>query len=186
MTGPPPDPSADRPAEPPFAVDTPAGFVAFYRASVGEVHRYLSRLAGGDRALAEDLTQEAFLALARQAGAGRVTRVDVGWVIVAGRRRFLDHIRSQGREARRLEQVAVEVVAPAAEPDWSTVDPHAALAQLGRLPEDQRTALVLRYVDDLSTAAVATQLDRSVAATESLLARARRELARLVSEARRG
>ena len=43
---------------------------------------------------------------------------------------------------------------------------------------------VFRYVDDLSTAEVAALLDRSVPATESLLARARRELARIVREAR--
>ena len=70
------------------------------------------------------------------------------------------------------------------EPDWSLVEGGIALDGLAQLPAAQRAALVFRYVDDLSTAEVAELLDRSVAATESLLARARRELARIVSEAR--
>ena len=166
------------------ALHSPAGFRAFYRSSVGEVHRYLSRLTGGDRALTEDLTQEAFLALAREVGSGRVGDVGVGWLLVVARRKFLDHLRRQRRESSRIERAAVGVVRDAGEPDWSAVDPGEALGMLGRLGQDQRVALVLRYVDDLPVAEVAALLDRSVPATESLLARARRELARHVSEAR--
>jgi len=173
-----------------FDVDSVAGFLAFYRASLGEVHRSLSRLTGGDRALTEDLAQETFLALHREASSGRLTSVQVGWAIVVARRKFLDHVRHRGREASRLQRVAAEP-APAeatatAEPDWSRVGPDSALALLGRLGADQRAALVLRYVDDLPVAEVAELLERSPAATESLLARARRELAHLVLEARDG
>lgn len=168
-----------------FPVDSTEGFLAFYRASLGEVHRSLSRLTGGDRALTEDLAQETYLALHREAAAGRVSDVERGWAIVVARRKFLDHLRRTWREARRLEVVGTEPP-PGAEPDWSQVDPGAALALLGRLGDDQRAALVLRYVDDLPTAEVAGLLERSVAATESLLARGRRELARLVLEARDG
>jgi hypothetical protein len=37
-----------------------ADVVACYQGSVHEVHRYLSKLTAGDRALAEDLTQETY------------------------------------------------------------------------------------------------------------------------------
>ena len=50
------------------------------------------------------------------------------------------------------------------------------------LPDDQRTALVLRYVDDLAIADVAELLGRSVRATESLLARGRAGLRSLLHE----
>ena len=51
-----------------------------------------------------------------------------------------------------------------------------AVALLRGLPGDQRTALALRYVEDLAVAEVASAMGRSVRATESLLARARQAL----------
>ena len=54
--------------------------------------------------------------------------------------------------------------------------PRRTIAALARLPDDQRVALILRYVDDLTVADVANELGRSVRATESLLVRARRTL----------
>ena len=59
------------------------------------------------------------------------------------------------------------------EPDWASVDDTVALDALGKLNADQRTALVLRYVDDLSVPQVAAHLQRTVHATEALLVRAR-------------
>ncbi len=65
-------------------------------------------------------------------------------------------------------------------------DRPALLDALKRLPPRQRAVVVLRFYDDLSVREVADLLGRSVAATESLLARGRRTLARLVEEARHG
>lgn len=176
----------EAPARQPFEVGTEAGLIACYRASLREVHRSLSRLTGGDRPLTEDLVQETFLALHREASTGRLETVDTGWLIVVARRKFLDHLRRTGREAHRLEQVGAAEPPPPPEPDWARVDPGEALALLESLAPDHRAALVLRYVEDLPVAEVADLLDRSTSATESLLARARRELSRLVQEARDG
>ncbi len=151
---------------------------------VPELYRYLVRLTGGDRAMAEDLVQETCLALVRAVQDDPSAGLTIGWMIVVGRRRFLDRLRRERRESARLERVGTtdDVV----EPDWSSVEGGDALEGLSHLPAAQRAALVFRYVDDLSTAEVATLLDRSVAATESLLARGRRELARIVREAGHG
>ena len=151
-------------------------------AGVPELFRYLVRLTGGDRATAEDLVQETCLALVRAARSEPGVELTVGWMIVVGRRRFLDRLRSSRRESARVERVGV--TAESVEPDWSLVEGGVALECLGELPAAQRAALVFRYVDDLSTAEVAALLDRSVSATESLLARGRRELARAVESAR--
>ena len=52
------------------------------------------------------------------------------------------------------------------------------LASLAALPALQRAAVGLRYLDDLAVPEVARLLDRSVHATESLLARGREGLRR--------
>lgn len=74
----------------------------------------------------------------------------------------------------------------ASEPDCDAIGTGEALRALGELPADQRAALVFRYVDDLPVREVAALLDRSVAATESLLALGRRALARHLEGARHG
>jgi RNA polymerase sigma-70 factor (ECF subfamily) len=161
-------------------VDTTDPLVAFYRSTVGEVFAYLSRLCG-DADRAADLTQEVYASVLREMRAGRLVDPTVGWAIVVGRNKFLDGIRRSRREERRLAMVEVEHYA---EPDWDAVGGGDALRLLGRLSDEHRAALVLRYLDDLPVADVAMQLHRSVAATDSRLARARRQLAHLVEEDR--
>jgi len=144
---------------------TDAQVLEFYERTCDEVYRYASRLAGGDRARAEDLVQETYLTLVRQLRSGRTEPVDTGWAIATCRSRFVDQLRRAGaaeRTARRAFQ-----------PGASTAPDVGAAEALAQLPPDQRAALVLRYVDDLTVADVARAMGRSVHAAESLLARAR-------------
>lgn len=105
-------------------------------------------------------------------------------MIVVARRRYVDQLRRSRRETPQSE---VDVVSDwVEEPDWAGFEGGVALRCLGRLRDDQRAALVFRYVDDLSVRKVAELMQRSESATESLLARGRRELARLVEETRHG
>lgn len=150
---------------------------------VPDLYRYLVRLTGGDRSMAEDLVQETCLDLVRATQSASADELTVGWLIVVGRRRYLDRVRSQLRESRRLEAVGKSTTS--SEPDWSVVEGSDVLDCLGELPAAQRVSLVLRYVDDLPVSEVAELLGRSVSATESLLARARRALAAAVEEVRR-
>jgi len=48
-----------------------------------------------------------------------------------------------------------------------------AMLALAAIPRDQRLALVLRHVDELSVPEIAAALGRSIEAVESLLSRAR-------------
>ena len=75
--------------------------LAFYESSVDDVYRYATRLTGGDRALADELVQETYLGLLRLHRNGTAPEVDVGWLIVSCRHRFLDMVR---RERRRLDR----------------------------------------------------------------------------------
>jgi len=150
-------------------------FVRLYDASVDDVYSYL-RSRVGERTLAEDLTQDVFLAGARRAAAGHA--VDVAWLIAVARNKAVDHWRQQGRRERKLH--LVERAEP--EPAIGTVDPTVAEEVLDELGPIYRAALVLRHVDGLSVPEVADHLGRTVAATEQVLSRARAAFRRSYQE----
>lgn len=149
--------------------------LALYERTVDEVYRYASRLTGNDRATAEELVQETYLVLVRQVRDGTAVPVDIGWLVVTCRNRFLDDLRSKRRRAVR-ERDFVGRSAPGDVKRGPMVD------ALSQLRVDQRAAMVLRYVDDMSVPDVARALGRSVHATESLLARGRAALRAQMSE----
>src|SRR5262245_60804768 len=79
-------------------------FCAFYRAHLPEVYGYLLRLCAGDKAQAEDLTQDVWVALVEELRRGHSDRADVRWLITVARSRFVDHAR---RERRGLAKLAL-------------------------------------------------------------------------------
>ena len=152
-----------------------AEFVELYNDTLDDVYRYASRLTGGDRIRTDELVQETYLSVMRRLGSnGPVIEPTLPYLLVACRSRFLDELRADRRRRTREERAAA--TAPVAPIDASRLDRGDAITALATLPDDQRAALVLRYVDDLAVADIATHLDRSVRATESLLVRARTAL----------
>ncbi len=149
------------------------GFTRFYRANLPTVYGYLLRLCGGDRAAAEDLTQEAWTALVRELGRGRVECADVRWLLTVGRSRFIDRARRERRRAAKLARLASDDGVADLDPTRSDV-----LAVLDGLQPLHRAVLMMRYVDDLPVAEIAREIGRDLTATHSLLARARAELRR--------
>jgi RNA polymerase sigma-70 factor, ECF subfamily len=155
------------------AVETTERFAAFYRAHLSDVYGYLLRLCAGDRAQAEDLTQDVWLALVEELRRGRTERADVRWLITVARSRFIDAARRERRRQSKLELILRERTSDE-EPSSGDV-----LDQLDQLQPLHRAVLVLRYVDALSVPEVATAIGRKVTPTNSLLARARAELRRV-------
>ena len=167
-----------------YSVTTPDGVIDFFRHVSSDVHRYVSRLTGGDRQLTEDLVQDAFYSLVRQSRRGSLSEVEPGWIMTTARNRFIDHVRSVDREHRRLD--AYEgMMGTATDEGWrdtesGVISADKASALLAALPEQERWALALQVVDELTIAEVAALLGRSVDATTSLLARVRRRLRTIV------
>jgi RNA polymerase sigma factor (sigma-70 family) len=151
-----------------WEVSSEDGFMGCYRATFPEVFRYTALLCGGDRAAAEDAVQDVYLAAMAKARDGSLTQLSIGYFITAARHRVVDRIRSDRREQQRLTLVASM---PAAESASQTMP-----ARLADLPERERIALVLRFVDDLSIDQVGRALGISTHAAESLVARATRRL----------
>lgn len=125
----------------------------------------------GERALAEDVTSESILAVVDQIHAGNLSSIDVGYLIGIARHKLVDHWRRQERERRHLRAFDGGRVEATTDDHF---EPGRASVVLSGLNPMQRAALTLRYVDDLPVSEVARLLGRSVHATETLLARARR------------
>ena len=143
-----------------------------YDEMLPQVYGYLLRRVR-NRTDAEDLTAEAFMAAVTSIGRGQVDEVTTAWLIGIARHKLADHWRRAEREQRRLTAVVSN------EPDhavdqWDVeLDLLDAREVLEALGAHHRSALTLRYVDDLSVPAVAELLGRTVHATEALLVRAR-------------
>jgi RNA polymerase sigma-70 factor (ECF subfamily) len=155
----------------------------FFLRSTDDVQRYVGRLTGGDVELTEDIVQETFIALLRHARGGRDVTMQVGWLMTAARCRYIDHLRSLHRDSARVERHLVREFFESPEPDFGAVSSDQARWMLARLPAQERLALALHTVDGYTVAEVAGLIGRSVEATTSLLARARRRLRFLLLEA---
>jgi RNA polymerase sigma-70 factor, ECF subfamily len=158
--------------------DAPRALLAVYDDALPIVYGYFVRRCG-DRGTAEDLTSETFLAAmdaARKKGPA-APAISVPWLLGVARHKLADHYR------RRHDRFSVPVaelpesVDPA--DDWDAeLDRLVAESVLAKLPEQHRTVLALRYMDDCSVPECAELIGRTVHATEALLVRARRAFKR--------
>jgi len=95
----------------------------------------------------EDVVQEAFLLLVRQAVA---PENPVGWLYRVVRNRAINASRSHGRQARREAAVARDVAPWFEATDGDCSDAAAATDALKQLPPDQREVIVARIWGGLS------------------------------------
>ncbi|MFD1147900.1 RNA polymerase sigma factor [Saccharothrix hoggarensis] len=149
--------------------DPAFALLELYDAALPQVYGYLLARCG-DRAQAEELTSETFLAAVRSA---RTTGgpVTPAWLIGVARHKLVDHWRRREREERGLRLVHEE---QQVEDPWEgEIDAMQARQVLERLGAHHRCALTLRYLDGLPVPEVARLMGRTVHATESLLTRAR-------------
>jgi RNA polymerase sigma-70 factor, ECF subfamily len=155
-----------------------------------EVYGFVFHLVGGDRALAEDLNQETWLAAIDgidQCDAARGSFRN--WLFGIARRRVALHYRRRAvmgnpaslsnpfDEVAELGDVSVLPEDVIEQVEQSSVVRAAILV----LPEERRKVLLWKYVEGLSVAAIAGRMERTAKAVESLLSRAREQLRDLLS-----
>jgi RNA polymerase sigma-70 factor, ECF subfamily len=162
------------------AAMTPDVFGEFYQRTFRGVYRYVFRAVLGDRALAEDLTQETFAAVVSAVRDGRAEVDSMPWMIGVARHKVIDHYRKAENEQRRVASVWGSGSTASLDQldDFEDEEPGRILEILRGVSPIHRLVLVLRYVDDLTVNEIARSVDRSVHATESLLVRARHDLVR--------
>ncbi|MBB5515547.1 RNA polymerase sigma-70 factor (ECF subfamily) [Rubricella aquisinus] len=146
--------------------------------------RHASRLIAlgyrmlGDRAEAEDVAQEALMRLWKtaadwQAGGAKLST----WLYRVASNLCIDRLRRARSEPLDAAPEQIDE-APSVEARLQTQSRAAALhAALATLPERQRLAVSLRFLDDLANPEIADIMELSVDAVESLLARGKRALA---------
>ena len=144
---------------------------------------FAARLLGGSHADAEDVVQDALIRALPALRASDRPMVLRPWLYMIVRNRAFDHLR--GRRPCDDDGGLALVAAPDhADPAASAVareELDRVVAEIGRLPERQRLALVRRELAGASHRELAGELGTSVGATKSLLVRARTTLAQAVA-----
>lgn len=162
-------------------------------AHLNEVYGFVFHLVGGDRTVAQDLTQEAWLEAVDGIDQCDATRGSFrNWLFGIARKRVALHFRR-----RALVGNSVSLSDPTGEADTLadvSVLPEEVLelreeravvrAALLLLPGDRRQVLLSKYVEGLSVAAIADRMGRTAKAVESLLSRAREQVRCLLGETR--
>ena len=129
----------------------------------------LAFLLTGDRALAEDLVQDAFARLV-----GRLRHLRDPGAFGAYLRRTIVNLATSHFRHRRVERAYLQraAAAPTIEAHRSEELDEAMHAVLLRLPQRQRAAIVLRFYEDLSDVQTAELLRCSAGTVRSLVSRA--------------
>ncbi len=134
---------------------------------------YTRQMLGSSRSDAEDVLQDVFL---RAYGALRHDDRPVtlrAWLYRVAHNRCIDHLRRPLPPAAEIYELSRT---PTHDPQAETVrreDLRRLVQDVQRLPEHQRSALLMRELDGLTYAELADALDTSVPAVKSLLVRAR-------------
>jgi RNA polymerase sigma-70 factor (ECF subfamily) len=165
---------------------TAGDLLALYDSAIDDVYGYvLARCR--NREVAEDVTGEVFAAAVEAVRRNSVADLTTAWLIGIARHKLVDHWRRAEREQRRLQAVADDpTVAPPGVDTWDVqLDVLAARDTLAQLGAHHRSALVLRYLDELPVPDVAEVLGRTVPATEALLVRARRVFRQIYEDVER-
>lgn len=120
-----------------------AAFRALYGRYAGRIRSYLER-AIGDAAAAEDILQEVFLGIWRQAAGYRADRgVVAAWIYGIARNKLYDARRRGALAVEDLEGVAERISAPVEGRRDERISLHAALETL---PDRERQAVTLTYI----------------------------------------
>src|SRR5919201_2307849 len=130
-------------------------------------------LAGHSRQDAEDVLQDVFVrAFGALRGDERAVNVRA-WLYRVTHNRCIDHLRRPHPPAAEIFEMSRKPLLDPVDEAQRRDDLKRLVSDVGRLPEQQRSALLMREIDGMSYADLAGALDVTVPAVKSLLVRAR-------------
>ena len=162
-----------------FRAGDPGGVTAVYREYGGLVYAVAHRVLG-DRTLAEDATQQAFVQAWRAAESFDPGRELGPWLATIARRAAIDvHRRQTRRPTATLDEIApghpsVVTLPPSAERAYDVWEVRQAI---GELPPDEQEVVRLQHLDGLSHQEIAERVGVPLGTVKSRSHRAHRRLA---------
>lgn len=162
--------------------DDEAAFRELVEATEDRVYGTIAKMLGGSEG-AEDLAQRVYLRIWQARGRYVPAAKFSTWMFSIARRLVLNERRGRARRAAVFHEPAADEtiretgggVSPPAEAAAAELA-RAIDAALAELPEEQRTAMVLRRYEEMPYEEIATVLGTTVPAVKSLLFRARETL----------
>jgi RNA polymerase sigma-70 factor (ECF subfamily) len=153
--------------------------LAIYRDTIDALYRYVSRRCGGDRALAEDVTQETWLRAVREWSKKGPPDQPIAWLTTVARNLLVSYF-------RRVQPAALEALrseeTPVASDDGRAVGSADAVAAvtlaLSRMPAPQAGLIETFHFDEHRMSEIARAEGVSERAVEGRLRRARLRLRR--------
>jgi RNA polymerase sigma-70 factor (ECF subfamily) len=158
-----------------LALASDDAFDRWYRRTLPRVFSYLLSRCGGDQALAEDLSQQTFVAAIDQRARFDGHSDVVTWLCAIARHKLADHFRSLERqERRRMELEVRQIQLEHQAVEQPGLDDRVAITEaLRSLPAAHQAVLAFVVLDGLPVAEAGRLMHRSERATRSLLHRAR-------------
>lgn len=156
------------------------------------VYRFAVRYTG-DESLAQDICQEVFLKIYRNAGRYKSGMPFRNWLFTIAQNTSIDLARpytyrkihsldpADETEAHSGITEPLSGKAPTPEEEYAAREKALSLeSALAKLSEKQRTAIILKYYEEMSTKEVAGIMETTVSSVESLLVRAKLNLIKLL------
>ncbi len=134
----------------------------------------------GDADEARDVAQETFLRLYRNAEGWRPEAGLRAWLYKIAKNLCIDHVRKKRPDIPGTLPEPVHEKTPLDTLNGKELTDTLSRG-IGRLPESQRTAVLLRHTEGFSYAEIAESMGTSVSAVESLLVRGRKRLRLLLA-----
>jgi RNA polymerase sigma factor (sigma-70 family) len=157
-----------------------------YDATITDLYRYVSRRCGGQRELAEDVTQEAWLRAIKDWNQKGIPPNPIGWLTTVARNLLLNHF-------RRREGVSIDDVSPAeimnaldSSADGSAEVISIVCHALTRIPDAEARLLETFHFDRWKMSQLAEAYGTTEKAIEGRLRRARERLRRELETTMRG
>jgi RNA polymerase sigma factor (sigma-70 family) len=149
-------------------------FAEVVRRHLGLVYGAALRKVGGDAHLAQDVTQQVFIDLARKAGRLSTHPSLIGWLFTSAHYAATQRVRAERRRRAREQKAHImnEITStPAEEVDWERFRPALDDLVLG-LNERDRTAVLLRFFSGRTLAEVGSALGLTEEGARSRIDRA--------------
>jgi RNA polymerase sigma factor (sigma-70 family) len=159
-------------------MNTDERILGIYRETIDALYRYVSRNCGGDRTLAEDVTQETWLRAVREWRKKGPPDRPIAWLTTVARNLLVSYFRRH--RPAQLDVSAAELLAALDDgraresTQLSAVVCHA----LARIPSAQAQLLEAFHFEDRRMSQIAETLGLSERAVEGRLRRARQTLRR--------